>query len=62
MPDGEFKATIIRTLAELKNGRLQRGLTSEIRVLKRQSEMKNAITEIQNTLDAMNRSTEEAEE
>ena len=65
MPDGEFKATIIRILTGLEKRieDISETLTTEIKELKKnQSEMKNAINEIGNRLDAMNSRLEEAEE
>jgi len=65
MPDGEFKATIIRILAGLEKRmeRIRETLTTEIKEFKKhQSEMKNAITEIGNGLDAMTTRMKDAEE
>lgn len=65
MPNGEFKATIMRLLTGLKKRMedIREALTAEIKDLKKNhSEMKNAITEIGHRCDAMNTRLEEAEE
>ena len=64
MPDGEFRGTIIRILAELykRIEDFREALTAEIKELKNESEMKNTLTEIQNRLNAMNIRMKEAEE
>ena len=54
MPDGEFKATIIRILSGLEKSMedIRETLSAETKELKNnQEEMKNAITEIRNRLD-----------
>ena len=64
MPDGEFKATIIRILTEIgkRMEDFRKILTTEIKELKKnQSKMKNAIKEIGNRLGTMNRRLDEAE-
>ena len=65
IPEGEFKATIMRILAELEK-RIEdftETLTTEIKELKRnQFEMQNVKTEIGIKLDAINTRMEEAEE
>ena len=59
MTDGEFEATIIRTLTGLEK-RIED--ISDIKEVKKESEKKNAIYEIGNRLDAMNNRLEEGEE
>ena len=65
MPDGEFKATVIRIVTGLEKRMegIKEILTTEIRELKKnQSEMKNVINQTGNWLDALNNRLEEAEE
>ena len=65
LPDGEFKATIIRILTGLEKRieDIRETFTTEIKEFrKNQLEMKNAIKKNQNRFDAMNIRLEEAEE
>lgn len=66
MSDRDFKATIIRILDGLRKRRndIKETLTTEIKkkFKKNQLEMKNAIPQIANMLDAMNRRLEGREE
>ena len=65
MPDGKFKATIIRIThwAWENNEKHQGTLTTGIKELKKnQSEMKNAIYDTGNRFDAMKSRMEEGEE
>ena len=64
MPDEEFKAIIIRILTgpEKRIEYIRETLTTEIKELKKESEIKNVINEIGNRLDAMNSRLEEVEE
>ena len=61
MPDGEFKATIIRILTgfEKRIRDISKSLTTE-RKVKKESEMENAMSKIGNRLDAMNSRLEES--
>ena len=63
MPDGAFKATIIRILTGLEKRieDISETLITEIKRVK-ESEMKNTINEIASRLDSMNTRLEEAEE
>ena len=64
MPDEEFKAIIIRILTgpEKRIEYIRETLTTEIKELKKESEIKNVINEIGNRLDAMNSRLDEVEE
>ena len=65
MPDPEFKTTIIRLLAGLEESieDTRETITTELEVLKLvRLIVKNAITEMQNWLEAMMTRMEEAEE
>ena len=63
IPDGEFKAIVIRILAGLEKCMedIRESLTAEIKELKNnQAEVKDALTEIGNKLDVMVTNMEEA--
>ena len=60
MSEPEFRITIIRILAGVKN-RLA-SLSAEIKEAKKQNEIKNAITGLQSWMDAAAASMDEAEQ
>ena len=65
MPDWEFKTKMIKihTGVEKRIEDINKTLPTEIKDIKKyQSEMKSAIKKIGNSLNAMNRKLEEAEE
>ena len=64
MPDREFKLMVINILTRLERrvGDLSETLNKEIKKIKKESEMKNSVTEIKNTLDGINSRLEEAVE
>lgn len=64
MPEGKFKAMIIRILTGLEKRMkdISETLITEIKELKKKTKMKSAINEIRNLPDAMNSRLEEPEE
>ena len=60
MSEPEFRITIIRILAGVKN-RLE-SLSAEIKEVKKENEIKNATTELQSRMDAAAARMDEAEQ